>query len=60
MLMYLIFTPIFVAAMVSLFAKVFWMKSSTGVAKMINETAVTSNTPVLTSVCFSNLMTGFT
>lgn len=35
-------------------------KSSTGVAKMNRVTAVTSNTPVPTSVCFSNLMTGLT
>lgn len=58
--MYLIVGLIFVVATFSLFAKVFRMKSSTGVAKMINETAVTSNTPVPTSVCFNNLITGLT
>lgn len=41
-------------------AKVFWMKSSTGVAKVNKMTAATSKTPVPTSVCFSNWMTGLT
>lgn len=36
------------------------MKSSAGVAKINNMTAETSNAPVPTSVCFSNLMTGLT
>lgn len=36
------------------------MKSCTGVAKINSETAPTSNAPVPTRVCFSNLITGFT
>ena len=45
---------------VSSVAKLVLRKSSTGVAKINSVTAVTSNTPVPTSVCFSNLMTGLT
>ena len=39
---------------------VFWIKSSTGVANINKNTAATSNTPVPTSVCFSNWITGLT
>ena len=40
--------------------KVVWRKSSTGLAKVKSNAAVTSNAPVPTSVCFRNLMTGLT
>lgn len=49
-----------VEVMFSFWTKVFWMKSSTGVAKINSETAATSRAPVPTRVCFSNLMTGLT
>lgn len=41
-------------------ANVLLKKSSTGVAKMNNIADDTSNTPVPTNVCFSNLTTGLT
>ena len=65
MSMYLILNFVLVFASktfdgVSFVVKAVLKKSSTGVAKINRNTAVTSKAHVPTSVCFNNLITGLT
>lgn len=57
---FVLFLEVEIFDVFSFVVKLFWKKSSTGVAKMNKKTAVTSNAPVPTNVCFSSLMTGLT